>query len=296
MKISKILRVMFLAIGLNIATLSYAETVDISAVTSLAQSGDVQAQYELGLAYLHGEGVKEDYLLAKQWLEQSANANFADAQTAIGEMYFKGIGVEQDYQQAKIWFEKSAKQGNPYAEHYLGMMYLGGLGVEYKPKQAEYWFKRAVKQDLAEAKFALGELYFYSHVYKVKTKMTKKEILSLYQQSAEQGFAPAQYKLGIFYQTGIMSSKSQKINLFDLVANSTTINNEDMQKAIIWLETSAVQGYVKAQHQVGLLLLPYENTQDKAKYWLDLACKQDNVSSCLLLENLQDKAKTSQSK
>lgn len=280
---------MFLAIGLNIATLSYAETVDISAVTSLAQSGDVQAQYELGLAYLHGEGVKEDYLLAKQWLEQSANANFADAQTALGEMYFKGIGVEQDYQQAKIWFEKAAKQKEVYAEHYLGTMYLGGLGVKQNAQQAEYWFKRAVKQNLAEAKFALGELYFYSHVYKVKTKMTKKEILSLYQQSAEQGFAVAQHKLGMFYFAGVMSGNNKISSIDTFVNTANSFSGKNGQKALYWLERAAEQGYVKSQVFLGLQYSMNSNTTDKAKYWYDLACQQEHIPACNALKQLQNR-------
>lgn len=288
---------MFLVIGLNIATLSYAETVDISAVTWLAQSGDAQAQYALGLAYLHGEGVKQDYVLAKQWLEQSANANFADAQTALGEMYFNGIGVEQDYKQAKMWFKKSAKQGQAYAEHYLGTMYLlAGWGVKRNSEQAEYWLKRAVKQNLAEAKFGLAELYFHSDFYKIKPKMSKKEILSLYQQSAEQGFAVAQHKLGLFYFAGIMS-RNNEVSFTDTLVNTmNTFESENGQKALYWLERAAEQDYVKSQVFLGLQYSANVKTQEKAKYWLDLACKQDDVLSCNLLKNVQDRDKTSQSK
>ena len=45
-----------------------------------AERGDVDAQLELGLEYLHGDGVSQDYSLAAKWLEASAESGSAVAQ------------------------------------------------------------------------------------------------------------------------------------------------------------------------------------------------------------------------
>ncbi|MDC4287922.1 SEL1-like repeat protein, partial [Acinetobacter baumannii] len=41
----------------------------------------------------------------------------ADAQVKLGLLYIQGLGVPQDYILARQWFEKAAKQGNRDAEY-----------------------------------------------------------------------------------------------------------------------------------------------------------------------------------
>ena len=47
-----------------------------------------------------------------------AKAGDASAQTNLGLMYIDGKGVPQDYQQAVTWFTKAAEQGHASAQSY----------------------------------------------------------------------------------------------------------------------------------------------------------------------------------
>ena len=89
----------------------------------LAKKGDIDAQYNLGLMYDNGYGVKQDYKKAFEWYEKAANQGIAKAQHNLGVMYERGQGVKQDYKKAFEWYEKSAIQGIANAQHNLGVMY-----------------------------------------------------------------------------------------------------------------------------------------------------------------------------
>jgi len=72
----------------------------------------------------------------------------------------------------------------------------------------------------------LGGMYYKTENYKEAFKWTKK--------AAEQGFAPAQLKLGLLYETG-----------------KGTLPN--YKEAIKWYKKSAVQGNIDAQNNMGLM-------------------------------------------
>ena len=93
-----------------------AMAADFNQTQRLANQGDADAQYMLGLMYAKGEGVPQDYAKARQWFEKAANQGNADAQYGIGWMYYEGEGVPQDYAKARQWFEKAANQGSSDAQ------------------------------------------------------------------------------------------------------------------------------------------------------------------------------------
>jgi TPR repeat protein len=105
----------------------------------LAEQGDADAQYNLGVMYDKGPGVPQDYVQARQWYEQAAAQGDANAQSNLGVMYEKGRGVSQDYVQARQWYEKAAAQGDANALYNLGLLYRYGYGVPQDFVQAHKW-------------------------------------------------------------------------------------------------------------------------------------------------------------
>ena len=95
----------------------------------LAEQGNVEAQYELGLMYEQGQGVPQDYKEAVKWYRLSVEQGYAKAQSVLGFMYHKGHGVLQDYKEAVKWFRLAAEQGFAIAQYNLGLMYVKGKGV-----------------------------------------------------------------------------------------------------------------------------------------------------------------------
>jgi len=84
---------------------------------------------------------KEDYL--KKELYLLAEQGDVDAQFNLGIMYYNGQGVLQDTNKALNWFHKAAEQGDVDAQFNLGHMYYNGQGVLQDSNQALHWFIRA---------------------------------------------------------------------------------------------------------------------------------------------------------
>jgi TPR repeat protein len=83
---------------------------------SLANEGDGIAQFNLGVAYGNGEGVRQDYAEAMKWYRKAVDQGVADAQTGLGHLYAFGEGVPQDYAEAARWYRKAADQGSVQAQ------------------------------------------------------------------------------------------------------------------------------------------------------------------------------------
>ena len=89
-----------LSLGLS----SQAQTaVNIDSLTQQAESGNPQAQRELGVCYYKGDGVPQDYTEAVKWFLKAAEQGDATAQLCIGNCYDFGNGVPQDYSEAVKW-------------------------------------------------------------------------------------------------------------------------------------------------------------------------------------------------
>src|SRR5436190_21100537 len=59
-----------------------------------------------------------------------ANKGDAEAQYHVGMMYNNGIGTQQDSRQAFAWFQKSAASDDPLGAYKLGCYYDGqGAGI-----------------------------------------------------------------------------------------------------------------------------------------------------------------------
>ena len=85
----------------------------------LAELGDAEAQYNLGVMHDEGAGMEQDLAAAAGWYRKAAEQGFMDAQTNLGIMYFHGQGVEHDLAEAARWFGQAAGQGDNEAAGYL---------------------------------------------------------------------------------------------------------------------------------------------------------------------------------
>ena len=66
-------------------------------IRPLAKKGFTKAQYNLGVLYLKGKGVKVNLKKAMKLFEFAAEQGVVKAQNKLGLMYVKGMGVEQDF-------------------------------------------------------------------------------------------------------------------------------------------------------------------------------------------------------
>jgi TPR repeat protein len=119
----------------------------------LAEQGDADAQFVLGVMYDNGEGVPQDYVEAAKWYRRAAEQGYAAAQFSLGTMYLYpndyGVlyGVLQDYAEAARWYRLAAEQGYDSAQTQLGFMYDRGRGIMQDYILAHMWFNLAANQE-----------------------------------------------------------------------------------------------------------------------------------------------------
>src|SRR5260370_28418859 len=92
----------------------------------LADQGEVDAQYNLGVMYDKGQGVTRDYAVAVNWFRKAADQGFAAAQLSLGVMYENGLGVPQEFTTAVRWYRRAADQANQAVQWNLGVRYDNG--------------------------------------------------------------------------------------------------------------------------------------------------------------------------
>lgn len=140
---------------------------ELQHIAAQAEAGDPEAQYELGCAYEHGEGVEEDWGVAVGWYRKAANTGFAEAQVKLGWMYRQGHGIECDIPQSEHWYrrgvqhyQRQADNGDAMAQLALGWMYESGEAVECDYLRAVKWYRKAANQGLPRAQFDLAGMCY----------------------------------------------------------------------------------------------------------------------------------------
>jgi TPR repeat protein len=156
-------------------------STDLAVLTSRAQSGAAEAQYQLALVYGAGRIVPRDEVTSQRLMMESAKQGYIPAETMIGGTYLEnhitgpvpnyadaerrlrvaatqgdaeaqlwlGLGYDRgyfgrtDYPEALTWLRQSAAQGLPDAQYALAQMYEDGHGVAKSDEDAAYWYRRA---------------------------------------------------------------------------------------------------------------------------------------------------------
>lgn len=104
-----------------------------------AESGDAEAQYQLGTNYWLGlDGFPKNEKETAKWMLKSAEQGHAMAQRYIGDFYYCGwMGFSKNKDIAESWYLKSAAQGNDEVYFMLGLFY-----EDDNKDEAIYWYKK----------------------------------------------------------------------------------------------------------------------------------------------------------
>jgi hypothetical protein len=110
-----------------------------------AKGGNLDSQNKLGMSYLKGEGVPQDFTEAVQWFRRAAEKGHRDAQLNLAERYSLGEGVALDQSKAEAWRHAASNlKTEPPCR----------IRADLSP---EVYF--AAKQGDREAQFQLGQAY-----------------------------------------------------------------------------------------------------------------------------------------
>lgn len=110
-----------------------------------ANSGNVLASYNLGVAYRDGLGTTPDAEKALYWLEKAAAAGDDTAAFNIAVIYDEGKLVPADDQTAIAWYDIAVSRGNVDAMVNLGIMLETGEGIEPSLQQAAEMYALAAQ-------------------------------------------------------------------------------------------------------------------------------------------------------
>lgn len=194
-----------------------------------AENGDPDIMEHLVQMYLNGdEEVTQDFKKSAYWWEKLANTGNAIGQFNIGLYYAKGCGVKRDFNKAAEWMKKSAENGDDDAHDIAAMyddaaeklkkaesgdaaaqaevaelyMQLGGSLEQFRT-QSDYeeafkWARKAADQGDLEGLYCLALCYEHGR----GTPVAKTEAAETYEKAAKMGHAPSQWNLAVCYLNG----------------------------------------------------------------------------------------------
>jgi len=235
----------------------------------MAESGDAEAQVNLGICYRNGQGVRKDLEESFKWSLKSANQGHLVGQNAVGNCYNFGMGVDRNLEEAFKWYRKSAEQGHLNAQINLANCYSKGEGVEKDAGKAFEWKLKAAEQNDAEAQYDVGSGYYEGR----GIEKNKAKAMEWYLKSAKNGYAKSQHNIGVYY---LELSKDK--------------NSDYKKDGVKWLIKSAEQGLVVPMFIVGVCYAKGDGvpqSKDEAIKWFRKAAERDHPEAKRALQQLE---------
>ena len=242
------------------------EAPEVRALRLAAEQGDAEAQRNLGVRHVEGDGVPQDDAAAVQWFRLAADQGLPAAQRSLGYMYAAGRGVPQDAVEAIRLWRLAAAGGDAGAQANLGSTYAQGNGVRQDDAEAVRWFRLAADQGHADAQNQLGLM----HVQGRGVPQNAVEAVRLWRLAAERGNAGAQRNLGVAHAQGdgVPQDDAEALRWYRLAADQRDADAQanlglmhgegrgvpqDDAEAARWLRLAADQGHAEAEHLLGLM-------------------------------------------
>jgi putative methionine-R-sulfoxide reductase with GAF domain len=113
----------------------------LAELRKLADQGDAEAQWQMGVRFHNGEGVPHDDAQAMQWFQRAAERGHVTAQGALGAYYFAARGVPKDLSKAYFWSVIAMAQGDEISKGRLELLasQMTRAQVSAARQQAEAW-------------------------------------------------------------------------------------------------------------------------------------------------------------
>lgn len=167
-----LLRIAFMALALGVLATPAAATYETGLYAysagdfetayrewlPLAEAGDAQSQYQLGLMHLDGEGVEADDAMALKWFTMAADQGYMPSLVRLAELYYTGRGANHDHDEAARLYTRAADQGDAEAQYALGALHIRGHGIDADLVQAHMWLSLAGMRGLKEARKRRSEI------------------------------------------------------------------------------------------------------------------------------------------
>ncbi len=117
----------------------------------LAEDGDAQSQFDVGLMLEGGHGIPPDAEKAAAWYRRAAEQGITEAELSLGRLNEHGRGVARNMVQAAALYRSAAIKGIAQAQYNLAKLYLGGEGVTPNRDLGIAWMQRSAAQSYGRA-------------------------------------------------------------------------------------------------------------------------------------------------
>jgi len=176
-----------------------------------AEAGAAEAQFNLHVLYLRGQGVEQNEREALRLLRLAAMGGLAPAQHLLGLHYVTGSElVPMNEAEAFRWIQLSAAQGHVAATAVLAAMYLDGFGVAQDYSHAVSLLEIAVAGGSAQAQFDLANMYLYGRGVEVNLRTAT----DLFLQAAEREHAGAHGVLALIFLGDVGVTRNDQASAF----------------------------------------------------------------------------------
>lgn len=193
-----------------------------------AESGNVLAQYSLGLIYRDGRGgARSDQASAIVWLTKAAAQGHALAMYDLAILLRDGSAAFADQKASLGWLRKAANLGDADSMAALGYAYEQGAGTAVDFAAARQWYGRAADLGQSDAMTNLGRLNEAGE----GGPKDEDAAFALYSAAAEAGNFVAMANLANLYEFGLGTDPSPRDAAYWL-ARSIMAGNEDVIDAL----------------------------------------------------------------
>jgi TPR repeat protein len=218
---------------------------------------------------------KGDYASALQLLITLVDQDNTQAERLLGIMYIKGLGVPQDYKMGMRWMRVAANKGLAEAENDVALLYQRGWGVDRNDAEAIKWYRRAADHGMVTSQVNLADAYVVGSV----VQQNLDEALKWYRIAADQGSPYAENVVGLTYERGfhVAQDEAEAFRYFRRAANkiydrpgNTWIHSPQYNFAAMYASgRGTAQDYVKALMWF-TLAVSFGDTKPPAEFGVDL--------------------------
>ena len=207
---------------------------------TLVDQDNVYAERMIGIMYIKGLGVPQDYGMGMRWMRIAADKGLVDAQNEVGIMLQQGWGVARSEAEAVKWFRLAADQGSVIAQNNLADIFAQGRGVPQNLAEAFKWYRIAADQSSSYAENVMGVAYeqglYVGQDYAEAFRWYRRAANKVYDRPGNTWIHSPQYNIGAMYASG----------------RGTT---QDNVRALMWFTLAAAFGDTKPPDQFGIKLV-----------------------------------------
>jgi hypothetical protein len=130
-----------------------AQAKSLADLQKLADQGNADAQWQMGVRYHSGENVPHDDAQAMQWFLRAAEQGHVAAQSALGAYYWAGRGVPEDLSKAYFWSAIALANGDENSKARLEGLasQMTHAQVSAARQRAEVWVRSHNQRAKSEA-------------------------------------------------------------------------------------------------------------------------------------------------